>query len=129
MGLIVLAKAIQNARAWWSERTAIWTYFMPGRSFAGRDDFNTQLADWPESKANVLVHPGLRCRPSERIDEDLAAMMALPPLLPAVLDRHHDLRLPADHWVRHHTNDYSVHPKAVGRRVHVRVDDTSSPTP
>ena len=49
-------------------------------------------------------------------------MMALPPLLPD-MDWHHDLRLPADHWVRHQTNDYSVHPKAVGRRVHVRVDD------
>jgi hypothetical protein len=27
--------------------------------------------------------------------------------------------------VRHQTNDYSVHPKAVGRRVHVRVDDAT----
>ena len=50
-------------------------------------------------------------------------MMALPPLLPD-MDSHRDLRLPADHWVRHQTNDYSVHPKAVGRRVHVRVDDS-----
>jgi hypothetical protein len=39
------------------------------------------------------------------------------------MDSHRDLRLPSDHWVRHHTNDYSVHPKAVGRRVHLRVDD------
>ena len=51
-------------------------------------------------------------------------MMALPPLLPD-MDAHRDLRLPADHWVRHQTNDYSVHPKAVGRRVHVRADDAS----
>jgi hypothetical protein len=41
------------------------------------------------------------------------------------MDSHHDCRLPADHWVRHQTNDYSVHPKAVGRRVHVRVDDAA----
>lgn len=27
--------------------------------------------------------------------------------------------------MRHQTNDYSVHPKAVGRRVHVRVDDAT----
>jgi transposase len=100
------------------------TSFMPGRSFSGRDDFNTQLADWLENRANVRVHSGLRCRPSERIDEDVAAMMALPPVLPD-MDAHRDLRLPADHWVRHHTNDYSVHPKAVGRRVHVKVDDTT----
>jgi transposase len=98
------------------------TSFMPGRSFGDQDDFNTQLADWLEATANIRIHAGLRCRPSERIDEDLAAMMALPPVLPD-MDWHHDLRLPADHWVRHQTNDYSVHPKAVGRRVHVKVDE------
>jgi len=42
---------------------------------------------------------------------------------------HKDLRLPADHWIRHQTNDYSVHPKAVGRRVHVKVDDDRSLSP
>jgi hypothetical protein len=98
------------------------TSFLPGRRFADRDDFNTQLGDWLEQRANVRVHAALRCRPSERIEEDVAAMMSLPPVLPD-LDAHRDLRLPADHWVRHHTNDYSVHPKAVGRRVHVKVDD------
>ncbi len=98
------------------------TSFMPGRAFGDRDDFNTQLSDWLEMKANIRIHSGLRCRPSERIDEDLAAMTVLPPVLPD-MDWHHDLRLPADHWVRHQTNDYSVHPKAVGRRVHVKVDD------
>ena len=123
MGSIVLAKG-HPERKGVVERTNgyLETSFMPGRTFADRDDFNTQLADWLETKANVRVHSGLRCRPSERIDEDLAAMMVLPPLLPD-MNAHRDLRLPADHWVRHQTNDYSVHPKAVGRRVHVRVDD------
>jgi transposase len=123
MGSIVLAKG-HPERKGVVERTNgyLETSFMPGRRFGDRDDFNTQLADWLETKANLRAHSGLRCRPSERIDEDRAAMMALPPLLPD-MDWHHDLRLPADHWVRHHTNDYSVHPKAVGRRVHVRVDD------
>jgi hypothetical protein len=40
---------------------------MPGRSFSGRDDFNTQLGDWLEIKANYRVHSGIRCRPSERL--------------------------------------------------------------
>jgi transposase len=122
MGSVVLAKG-HPERKGCVERVNgyLETSFMPGRSFSGRDDFNTQLGDWLESKANVRVHSGLRCRPSERIDEDLAAMMALPPMLPD-MDSHRDLRLPADHWVRHHCNDYSVHPKAVGRRVHVKVD-------
>jgi transposase len=125
MGSIVLAKG-HPERKGVVERTNgyLETSFMPGRSFADRDDFNTQLGDWLDTKANVRVHSGLRCRPSERIDEDLAAMMVLPPLLPD-MDWHHDLRLPADHWVRHQTNDYSVHPKAVGRRIHVRVDDAT----
>jgi transposase len=123
MGSVVLAKG-HPERKGIVERTNgyLETSFMPGRVFADADDFNTQLGEWLDTKANVRVHTGLRCRPSERIDEDLAAMMALPPLLPD-MDWHHDLRLPADHWVRHQTNDYSVHPKAVGRRVHVKVDD------
>ena len=123
MGSVVLAKGHPERKGVVERANGyLETSFMPGRTFADRDDFNTQLGDWLEHRANVRVHSGLRCRPSERIDEDLAAMMALPPLLPD-MDWHHDLRLPADHWVRHQTNDYSVHPKAVGRRVHVRVDD------
>jgi transposase len=123
MGSVVLAKG-HPERKGCVERVNgyLETSFMPGRRFENRDDFNTQLGDWLETKANVRVHSGLRCRPSERIDEDLAAMMALPPVLPD-LDWHHDLRLPADHWVRHQSNDYSVHPKAVGRRVHVTAGD------
>ena len=123
MGSVVLAKGHPERKGVVERANGyLETSFMPGRTFADRDDFNTQLGDWLEHRANVRVHSGLRCRPSERIDEDLAAMMALPPLLPD-MDWHHDLRLPADHWVRHQTNDYSVHPKAVGRRVHLRVDD------
>ena len=124
MGSVVLAKG-HPERKGIVERTNgyLETSFLPGRRFDDRDDFNTQLGDWLETTANVRMHSGLRARPSERIDEDLAAMIALPPLLPD-MDWHHDLRLPADHWVRHQTNDYSVHPRAVGRRVHVSVDDT-----
>jgi transposase len=95
------------------------TSFLPGRDFSGVDDFNTQLGDWLETRANVRVHSGLRCRPSERIDTDLAAMMPLPPVGPEV-DWRRQLRLPADHWVRVDTNDYSVHPRAIGRRVEIR---------
>jgi len=125
MGSIVLAKGHPERKGVVERANGyLETSFMPGRTFADRDDFNTQLGEWLETKANVRVHSGLRCRPSERIDEDLAAMMALPPVLPD-MDSHHDLRLPADHWVRHQTNDYSVHPKAVGRRVHVKVDDAT----
>ena len=119
MGSIVLAKGHPERKGVVERANGyLETSFMPGRNFAGQDDFNTQLSDWLEEKANTRFHSGLRCQPSARIDEDLAAMTALPPVLPD-MDWHHDLRLPADHWVRHQTNDYSVHPKAVGRHVPV----------
>ena len=48
-------------------------------------------------------------------------MLALPPVAPAV-GWYASLRLPRDHYVRLDSNDYSVHPGAVGRRVLVRAD-------
>ena len=64
MGSIVLAKG-HPERKGIVERTNgyLETSFMPGRRFADRDDFNSQLGDWLETKANVRVHSGLRCRP------------------------------------------------------------------
>ncbi len=47
-------------------------------------------------------------------------MMAFPPVLPDPSWRF-TTRLPRDHYVRVDTNDYSVNPRFVGRRVDVRV--------
>lgn len=60
------------------------TSFLPGRTFVSVDDFNTQLDDWLEARANLRVHAGLRCRPSQRNDVDLAAMLPLPPVAPTL---------------------------------------------
>ena len=83
-------------------------------------DFNAQLAMWLR-RANNRVHSTLRCRPSAHRREDRAAMMALPPVLPDPAWRE-TKRLGRDHWVRIATCDYSVHPRAIGRRVEVRMD-------
>ena len=96
------------------------TSFLPGRRFSSPQDFNAQLAMWLR-RANNRVHSTLRCRPSDRIVEDRAAMMALPPVLPDPAWRE-SKRLGRDHWVRIGTCDYSVHPRAIGRRVDVRMD-------
>lgn len=122
MGSIVLAKG-HPERKGIVERTNgyLETSFLPGRSFAGRDDFNAQLGEWLATRANVRLHESTRARPVDLLDEDRAAMGTLPPVLPDVAF-HASLRLPADHWVRHQANDYSVHPKAVGRRVALRAD-------
>lgn len=95
------------------------TSFLPGRRFASPGDFNDQFTDWLWAKANRRIHARLRCRPIERFEEDRAAMMALPPVLPDT-SLHLVVRLGRDHWVRVGTCDYSVHPRAIGRIVEVR---------
>jgi transposase len=95
------------------------TSFLPGRRFESPADFNTQLAGWLP-KANSRVHATLRARPTDRLAEDRAAMLPLPPVLPDPALRL-STRLGRDHWVRVETCDYSVHPAAIGRRVEIRV--------
>jgi transposase len=97
------------------------TSFMPGRSFTGPDDFNAQLQEWLAHRANVRHHRRIECRPSDRIAADLAAMVPLPPVAPVVGWRS-ATRLARDHYVRVASNDYSVHPSAVGRLVEVVAD-------
>ncbi len=93
------------------------TSFLPGRRFTGPADFDGQLQDWLVL-ANRRQHRALGCRPVDRLDADRAAMLTLPPVSPA-LGWSTSLRLPRDHYVRLDSNDYSVHPAAVGRRVEV----------
>jgi transposase len=96
------------------------TSFLPGRVFTGAADFNAQLDRWL-TRANVGQHRRLGCRPADRWEADRAAMLALPPVDPVVGWRV-TTRLPRDHYVRLDSNDYSVRPGAVGRRVEVVAD-------
>jgi transposase len=95
------------------------TSFLPGRRFDSPDDFNAQLAAWLR-RANDRIHRVLGCRPNDRLAEDRAAMVPLAPVLPDPALRF-GTRLARDHYVRVATNDYSVHPKVIGRRIEVRV--------
>lgn len=96
------------------------TSFLPGRVFTSPADFNSQLEQWLQ-RANTRQHRALGCRPADRLEADRAAMLALPPVPPAV-GWASSVRLPRDHYVRLDSNDYSVHPSAVGRLVEVRAD-------
>jgi transposase len=91
--------------------------FLPGRTFDGPADFNAQLAAWL-AVANTRPRRALGCAPADRITADKAAMLALPPVAPQtgwrVLTR-----LARDHYVRLDSNDYSVHPAVIGRRIEV----------
>jgi transposase len=93
--------------------------FLPGRRFDDVEDFNRQFTGWLR-RANNRIHGTTRRRPAEALYEDRGAMMAFPPVLPDVSWRF-STRLPRDHYVRVATNDYSVNPRFVGRRIEVRV--------
>lgn len=94
--------------------------FLPGRRFAGPNDFNTQLQGWL-GLVNTRVRRVLGCAPTERIGADRQAMLSLPPVAP-VTGWRSSLRLARDHYVRVDANDYSVDPGVIGRRIEVVAD-------
>jgi len=94
--------------------------FLPGRTFTGPDDFNTQLQVWLDL-VNARRRRALGCAPVDRIVADTAAMPPLSPAPPATGWRL-STRLPRDFYVRLDGNDYSVHPSVIGRRVEVIAD-------
>jgi transposase len=93
--------------------------FEPGRRFANHLDFQLQLDAWFE-KANRRQHRGLRCRPLDRLAEEREVMRPLP-CSEADVDRRWVTRVPPDPMLRFDTNEYSLDPRLVGRRVEVRV--------
>lgn len=95
------------------------TNFEPGRSFANHLDFQLQLDAWFE-KANARTHKTLRERPVDRLAEEHRVMRPLPEREPDS-DRRWVLRVPPDPYLRFDSNDYSLDPALVGRRVQVRV--------
>ncbi len=92
--------------------------FEPGRHFANPLDFQLQLDAWFE-KANARTHKTLRARPVDRLVQEREVMRALPEREPDV-DRRWVTRVPPDPHLRFDTNDYSLDPRLVGRRVEVR---------
>ena len=96
------------------------TSFLPGRTFTGPEDFNTQLNEWLEL-ANGRRKRVLGCAPADRIGADLAAMLPLPPVAPQTGWRR-TARLARDHYVRLDSNDYSVHPSVIGRRIEIHAN-------
>jgi len=94
--------------------------FLPGRTFTGPDDFNAQMQQWL-AIANSRRKRSLGCSPTERIAADKAAMLPLPPVAP-VTGWRASTRLARDYYVRIDSNDYSVHPAVIGRRIELIVN-------
>ena len=96
--------------------------FEPGRTFANELDYRLQLDAWFDERANPRMHKTLRCRPIDRLVEERSVMAPLPAQAPDV-DRRWVLRVPPDPYLRFDTNDYSLDPALVGRRVEARLSD------
>ncbi len=93
------------------------TNFEPGRVFANELDFQDQLDAW-FTKVNARTHKTLRARPVDRLVEEHQVMAALPAEMPDTAKRF-VIRVPPDPHLRIDTNDYSLDPAFVGRRVEV----------
>ena len=109
------SKGLVERRNGWFE-----TSFMPGRSFSSPADFNAQFSDWL-TRANGRVVRTIKAAPTDLVDADRAAMLALPPI-PLHLGWRNTIRLGRDYYVRLDTNDYSVDPSVIGRMVDVAAD-------
>jgi transposase len=96
------------------------TSFLPGRTFSSPQDFNAQLAQWT-ALVNQRPRRVLGCAPADRIGADRAGMLPLPPVAPQTGWRW-SARLPRDYYLRLDSNDYSVHPGVIGRRVELVAD-------
>lgn len=95
------------------------TSFEPARSYANHLDYQDQLDNWFENKANVRKHRELREVPAERLINEHESMRALPEaLFPE--PRRWVIRVPAQPFLRFDTNDYSLDPRFAGRRVEVK---------
>jgi transposase len=96
------------------------TNFEPGRAFANELDYQDQLDSWFQ-KINARTHKTLRERPIDRLATEREAMARLPETMPDTT-RRWVTRVAPDPHLRIDTNDYSLDPDLVGRRVEVQVD-------
>ena len=96
------------------------TNFEPGRRFANELDFQDQLDAW-FVKINARTHKTLRARPVDRLAHELEMLAPLPLAMPDSA-RRWVTRVAPDPHLRFDSNDYSLDPALVGRRVEVSVD-------
>jgi transposase len=96
------------------------TNFEPGRGFADELDFQDQLDGW-FVKVNARTHKTLRARPVDRLAAEFEVMAPLPERMPDTA-RRWTMRVRPDPHLRLDTNDDSLDPALVGRRVEVTCD-------
>jgi len=93
--------------------------FEPARTFETIDDFNEQMNDWLNWKANNRVVRANGRSPFSMLAEERLALTPLPAVMPqAVIEL--TTRLQRDYYVRVDGNDYSVDPTVIGKFVEIR---------
>ncbi|MBK8294076.1 MAG: IS21 family transposase [Solirubrobacterales bacterium] len=92
--------------------------FEAGRSFANPLDFEDQLDRWL-NKANTRKHRSTKEVIKDHFEQEKASIRSLPKALPGT-DHRQVIRVPAQPYLRFDSNDYSLDPRLVGRRVELR---------
>ncbi|MBK8295137.1 MAG: hypothetical protein IPK93_10325 [Solirubrobacterales bacterium] len=92
--------------------------FEAGRRFANPADFRHQLDLWL-GRTNNRKHRTTKQVIDEHFKEEAASMRPLPKNLPDT-DHRQVIRVPAQPYFRFDTNDYSLDPRLVGKRVELR---------
>ena len=96
--------------------------FEAGRRFANHLDFQEQLERWCE-RINARKHRSTHQVIAERLTSERQHMRALPTVMPDTEQRF-VTRVPAQPYLRIDRNDYSLHPRLIGRRVEVRASQS-----
>ncbi len=96
------------------------TSFLPLRSFASIDDLQAQFDTWSQETAFARHHRRVGGKVADALNVERSFLQALPDPLPQT-DRHLEVRVSKDCFIRVSDVDYSVPPQLVGRRVAVRM--------
>jgi transposase len=97
--------------------------FLPLRSFADLEDLQAQHDGWARTVAFERHHRRVGAKVGDALRVERGFLHSLPAVLPAT-DRHLEVRVSKDGFVRVGGADYSVPPGLAGRRVGVRLSPT-----
>jgi transposase len=95
------------------------TSFLPLRTFTDIDDLQDQFDDWTIDKAFARHHRRVGARVGDALNVERGFLQSLPDPLPAT-ERHLEVRVSKDCFIRVADVDYSVPPQLVGRKVAVQ---------
>ncbi|MDQ4058821.1 MAG: IS21 family transposase [Actinomycetota bacterium] len=95
------------------------TSFLPLRTFASLADLQNQFDTWSHEVAFARHHRRVGARVQDAWNVERGFLQPLPDPLPAT-DRHLEVRVSKDFFIRVGDVDYSVPPHLVGRKVAVR---------